>query len=75
MYDLEGFDQKTISVKLNLTLPNTKSRIQRGRVKLKELFLECCNVTFDDTGEMISFEIKSQYKELEAEKNRLENIS
>ena len=75
MYDLEGFDQKTIAQKLNLTLPNTKSRIQRGRIKLKERFLECCLVAFDDKGEMISFDIKPQCKELQAEKKRLENIS
>jgi RNA polymerase sigma-70 factor, ECF subfamily len=75
MYDLEDIDQKTISEKLNLTLPNTKSRIQRGRVKLKERFLECCIVAFDDNGEMISFDIKPQCKELQAEKKRLENIS
>jgi RNA polymerase sigma-70 factor, ECF subfamily len=75
MYDLDGIDQKTISEKLNLTLPNTKSRIQRGRVKLKERFLECCIVGFDEKGEMISFDIKPQCKELQAEKKRLENIS
>lgn len=75
MYDLEEFDQKTISEKLNLSLSNTKARIQRGRVKLKERFLECCNVGFDDNGEMISFDIKPQCKELQAEKKRLENVS
>jgi RNA polymerase sigma-70 factor, ECF subfamily len=75
MYDLEEIDQKTISEKLSLTLSNTKSRIQRGRVKLKERFLECCNVAFDENGEMVSFDIKPQCKELQAEKKRLENIS
>jgi RNA polymerase sigma-70 factor (ECF subfamily) len=74
MYDLEEIDQKTISEKLNLTLPNTKARIQRGRIKLKERFLECCNVAFDDKGEMVSFDIKPQCKELQSEKKRLENI-
>ena len=74
MYDLEGIDQKTISENLNLSLPNTKSRIQRGRVKLKERFLECCSVVFDEQGEMVSFDIKPQCKELQAEKKRLENI-
>lgn len=73
MYDLEEIDQKIISEKLNLTLPNIKSRIQRGRVKLKERFLECCIVSFDDKGEMVSFDIKPQCKELQTEKRRLEN--
>ena len=74
MYDLEGIDQKSIAKKLNLTLPNTKSRIQRGRIKLKERFLECCVVEFDEKGEMISFDIKPYCKELQAEKKRLKNI-
>ena len=74
MYDLEGIDQKSIAQKLNLTLPNTKSRIQRGRIKLKERFLECCVVEFDEKGEMISFDIKPYCKELQAEKKRLKNI-
>lgn len=75
MYDLDGIDQKTIADKLRLSLPNTKSRIQRARIKLKERFLECCAVAFDDNGEMISFDIKPQCKELQAEKLRLKNIS
>lgn len=74
MSDLEGVDQKTIAKKLNLTLANTKSRIQRSRVKLKERFLECCFVEFDENGEMIGFDIKPHCKELQEEKKRLENI-
>ncbi|OUD35399.1 sigma-70 family RNA polymerase sigma factor [Flavobacterium sp. FPG59] len=71
MYDLENIDQKTIAERLNLTLPNTKSRIQRGRVKLKERFLECCVVAFDPNGEMTSFDIKPECKLLQDEKERL----
>jgi RNA polymerase sigma-70 factor, ECF subfamily len=71
MSDLENIDQKTIAEKLNLSLPNTKSRIQRGRLKLKERFLECCIVAFDENGEMIGFDIKPQCQELQAEKKRL----
>jgi RNA polymerase sigma-70 factor, ECF subfamily len=74
MSDIEGIDQKTIAEELNLTLPNTKSRIQRGRIKLKERFLECCMVEFDEKGEMVSFEIKPNCIELQAEKKKLENI-
>jgi RNA polymerase sigma-70 factor (ECF subfamily) len=73
MYDLENIDQKTIAERLNLTLPNTKSRIQRGRVKLKERFLECCVVAFDTNGEMISFDIKPECTLLKEEQSRIEN--
>ena len=73
MSDIEGIDQKTIAENLKLTLPNTKSRIQRARVKLKERFLECCVVSFGENGEMVSFDIKPQCTELQAERNKLEN--
>ncbi len=72
MSDIDGIDQKTIAQNLGLTLPNTKSRIQRARVKLKERFLECCVVSFGESGEMVSFDIKPQCTELLTEKNKLE---
>jgi RNA polymerase sigma-70 factor (ECF subfamily) len=72
MSDIEGIDQKTIAKNLELTLSNTKSRIQRARIKLKERFLECCVVSFGESGEMVSFDIKPQCSELQAKKNKLE---
>jgi RNA polymerase sigma-70 factor, ECF subfamily len=74
MSDIDGIDQKVIAENLGLTLSNTKSRIQRARVKLKERFLECCEVSFGESGEMVSFDIKPQCAELQAEKNKLEKI-
>ena len=74
MSDIEGIGQKKIAQHLGLSLSNTKSRIQRARVKLKERFLECCEVTFGENGEMVSFHIKSQCTELQDEKARLENF-
>jgi RNA polymerase sigma-70 factor (ECF subfamily) len=68
MSDLENIDQKTIAVKLNMTLSNTKSRIQRARMKLKQQFLKCCVVEFDDQGAMIRFDIKPTCRELQSEK-------
>lgn len=74
MYDLDNISQKEIAQKLNLSLPNTKSRIQRGRLKLKERFLECCVVEFDENGEMISFDIKPDCKLLQDEKKKLKRL-
>jgi RNA polymerase sigma-70 factor, ECF subfamily len=74
MSDIDGVDQKVIAENLGLTLSNTKSRIQRARVKLKERFLECCEVSFGESGEMVSFDIKPQCTELQAEKNKLEKV-
>lgn len=68
--DLEGVDQKTIAQQLGLSLTATKSRIQRSRKKLKERFLECCQIEFDETGEMIFFDVKPQCKAQLEEQNQ-----
>ena len=65
--DLDGLSQKEIAKQLNLSLTNTKSRITRARVKLKALFMEYCDVTFNARGEMTHFAVKSHYKELQTE--------
>jgi RNA polymerase sigma-70 factor, ECF subfamily len=73
MSDIDGIDQKVIAESLGLTLPNTKSRIQRARVKLKGKFLECCVVGFGESGEMVSFDIKPECTALKDEQAQIEN--
>ena len=73
MYDLDGVEQNVIAQKLGIGLSATKSRIQRGRLKLKEQFLKCCKLEFDEKGELISLDIQPHCKELLAQKQQLEN--
>lgn len=68
LHDLEDLSQKEIARQLNLSLTNTKSRIIRARIKLKALFMEYSEVTFNTRGEMTSFAIKPHYQTLEAGK-------
>ncbi|EKO3850553.1 RNA polymerase sigma factor SigZ [Vibrio harveyi] len=42
--ELDGLPQQMVADQLGLSLSATKSRIQRGRVKLKALLVEYCNV-------------------------------
>ncbi|GAB2530889.1 RNA polymerase sigma factor SigZ [Rufibacter soli] len=56
--DLEGLPQQEIATQLGLTLSGTKSRIQRGREKLKSVFLECCEVELDRKGKLLSARLK-----------------
>ena len=56
--DIDGIPQKEIAVQLNMNLSATKMRIQRARVKLRELFVECCEITYDKTGTFVSCSIK-----------------
>jgi RNA polymerase sigma-70 factor (ECF subfamily) len=57
--DIDGIPQKEIAERLNISLPGAKSRIQRARKKLKDLFFECCDMEFDAQGNIVSCEIKN----------------
>lgn len=48
--DFEGVKQKEIAKQLGISLPAVKSRIRRGRKKIKQHFAECCKFEFDKKG-------------------------
>lgn len=56
--DIEGMSQKEIAKKLNISYSGAKSRVQRGREKLKQKFMECCIVELDRDGQLISATVK-----------------
>ncbi len=53
--ELEGLPLKEVAGRLGLSLPNAKSRVQRGRAKLKEIIHACCQLEFDRRGKPISY--------------------
>lgn len=57
--DLENIPQKSVAEKLGLSLTAVKSRVQRARKHLLELFWECCNVETDKNGNFISCTLKN----------------
>lgn len=57
--DIDHIPQKQIAKELDLNLSNTKMRIQRGRQKLRELFVECCELELDQNGNFISCSVKT----------------
>lgn len=57
--EFENLTQKEISDQMGLSLSATKSRIQRGRQKLKEMLLGCCQLEFDRMGNIIDYKHKS----------------
>jgi len=58
--DLEGLSQKELAQQLGLSHSAIKSRVQRGRQKLAELFQECCTYKVDARGNIIGYETKSE---------------
>jgi RNA polymerase sigma-70 factor (ECF subfamily) len=60
--ELEGLTQKDAAAMLGVSLSGMKSRVQRGRVKLRELFQECCEITIDPRGRVIGYERRPGWK-------------
>lgn len=70
--DIDNMKQADIAQKLNLSLPATKSRIQRARQLLKSEFITCCHFKTDKQGNLISFEIKDSCEPLQKVKKEFQ---
>lgn len=57
--DIEQKPQQEVADLLNISLSGAKSRIQRAREKLKELFFKTCHIQTDKYGNIISCQYKN----------------
>lgn len=57
--EYEGLTQKELADKLGLSLSGAKSRVQRARLKLKEMLLNCCHIEFDRFGNILEYHHKT----------------
>lgn len=57
--EFQNLTQKELSERLGLSVPGAKSRVQRARIKLKEMLLGCCHLEFDHQGNVIDYENKN----------------
>ena len=55
LYEIEGVPQQQIADELGITLSGAKSRVQRGREKLKSILLDCCTLERDRRGNVIGY--------------------
>jgi RNA polymerase sigma-70 factor (ECF subfamily) len=53
--DLEGASQQKAAEEAGVSLSGMKSRVQRGRAKLKEALLDCCSVELDPRRGVLDF--------------------
>ena len=60
--EIHGLPLKEVATQLGLSLPGVKSRVQRGRVKLKETFLKCCQFEFDRRGMPVDWSPRNGYQ-------------
>ena len=63
MSEIEGVSQKEMAKKLNISYSASKSRVQRGREKLKEILIECCEIKTDKYGNVIEYHKRNQSKQ------------
>jgi RNA polymerase sigma-70 factor (ECF subfamily) len=54
--ELEGLTQRDAADMLGISLSGMKSRVQRGREKIREMFDECCLVSVDCRGRVVECE-------------------
>ncbi|MGF1854618.1 RNA polymerase sigma factor SigZ [Vibrio satsumensis] len=57
--DIKGQSQKEIAEAQNISYSTVKSRVQKSRGDLKNLFEQCCNLSLDKQGNVIDCELKS----------------
>ncbi len=54
--EIEGVTQKEAASRLGISVSGMKSRVQRGREKLKRSLLECCEIHVDARGGVTDYE-------------------
>lgn len=60
MTELQGLSQAELAIRLDITVSGAKSRVQRGREKLKAAFLDCCHFEFDRLGKVMDYHPKCE---------------
>jgi len=54
--ELQGLTQKEAAEMVGTSLSGMKSRVQRGRDKIREMFDECCEISADCRGRVVDCE-------------------
>lgn len=57
--ELEGLTQREAAEMLGVSLSGLKSRVQRGRDKIRHMFEECCQISVDCRGRVIECEARA----------------
>lgn len=57
--EIEGITQREVASRLGISVSGVKSRVQRGREKLRERLLQCCAIEAGRTG-IIGYEVRDK---------------
>lgn len=50
---VKGYKQKEVAISLGISLENTKARVRRAKILLKEKFKACCNYEVNQNGKLV----------------------
>jgi RNA polymerase sigma-70 factor, ECF subfamily len=56
LVELEGLTHQEAAIKLGLSVPGMKSRVQRGRQRIRKMLDECCLIELDRRRGVVEFE-------------------
>ncbi len=59
LYELEDLSQRDIARQLGLSLSAVKSRVRRGREKLKQILNDCCSFELDRRGNVVDWQARN----------------
>ena len=60
--ELEGLSQREAAEMLGISTSGMKSRVQRGRAKLRQALEDCCHIALDARGRVTDFEVREDGK-------------
>ncbi len=58
--DLGGESQKNYAMRTGTSYSTVKSRVQKARAQLKQLFIDCCHYSIDHQGNIMGFDPKEE---------------
>ena len=53
--EFEGLSQRELADRVGISLSGAKSRVQRARLKVRDMLLECCHLELDRRGAVIDY--------------------
>lgn len=57
--EFQNYSQLELADHLGISYSGAKSRVQRAKIKLRELFEDCCNISYDKYGNITDYHSKS----------------
>ena len=58
MVELDGLTQKAAAERVGLSLSGMKSRVQRGRLQLRQMLEACCRIELDGRHSPVEYEVR-----------------